>query len=385
MPEHLSPAPALITHIPPEIMSPAGMNVATALQPMETVLAPSNEVPASSVLPGASELSEDTVPRWKINQMRSQIPEIVNDDSQLKFSVGSNQFELMGTTAIGKRGAYVVESRDARGVVRPFFIYQSNSEGGPRVSQAIAASGRFMKGDELSADTQYTQSTQLHPAVTAAISELYDRLDKSKLANGQPAPDFIRPNATVDALAHDFEAQIKVSGMGSAEVDKILHELPAAGRLDEKRDIHAMVERLGNLGQALETAGLVPDFTEPASQTKDKHPVLGEITREVYDVLVNGRPVEWHMAYDGQGRVWIDRIRYGDSSATAYGTDEDMIYSGILTSKPIEYDAQATGLPDALKSKIDGTPYTDITRFLNNFEPIAKFRAQRFAAQPKAA
>jgi hypothetical protein len=256
------------------------------------------------------------------------------------------------------------------------------------VSQAVVGQdaadghpGRFMKGSELAADGQYTQDTQLHPAIATEIGSLFSKLGESKLAKGLPAPNYVRPQSTVDALAQDFETQTQLNVLGSEAVNTTLHELPKAGSFEKLGDMQVIMKKLGQLGRQLEEAGVVPDFSEPVSTSYDKHPVLGDVAHEIYDVVVDGRPVEWHMAYDQEGRVWIDRIRYGDTLPTPYGTDKDVIYSGLLTSKPIDYDEQVAGLPEPVKIKnVNGSKYTDISRFLNTFEPIAKFRAQRFSA-----
>ncbi|MEO8784886.1 MAG: hypothetical protein ABI221_00940, partial [Candidatus Saccharimonadales bacterium] len=274
--------------------------------------------------PGYGEVSDVTVPRWRIRQIVAQMPESIEGASPFEFKAGGNRFELLGVTQVGNRPAYAFNSRDEKGDARSFFVYRSESEGGLRVSQAVSGGdakdgnvGRFMKGAELAADSQYTQDTQLHPAIAGEIANLFPSLSESKLAKGQTAPNFIQPHTTVDALANDFETQTQVNVLGSEAVNKTLHELPKAGQLEQSRDWQEVVVKIGDLGRQLEAAGVVPDFSEPVATFHDVHPVLGEITREVYDVVVNGRPIEWHMAHDKAGRVWIDRIRFGDTQPTA--------------------------------------------------------------------
>ena len=51
------------------------------------------------------------------------------------------------------------------------------------------------------------------------------------------------------------------------------------------------------------------------------------------------------MAEDGQGRTWVKSIRYTDSKVNSYGVYDEVIDSGIITSKPLEYHEQLVWLP----------------------------------------
>ena len=103
--------------------------------------------------------------------------------------------------------------------------------------------------------------------------------------------------------------------------------------------------------------------------------------------VLDGRAVEWHMAHGPKGRVWIDRISYQDSEISNYGINSEILDSGILTNKPLEYDSQAWMLKDlevegatpALRefehSKNTGLDkYADITGFLDQLAPISSYR-----------
>lgn len=377
------PAPNLITEIPADILNPTNLS-----PPQEDRFVDPEFVAPQILNPESTEVNEDATPMWRIRQIRAQIPEAKVGGSPFEFMAGGNEFELLGVEDVMPRQpAYIFRSKDPQGGERTFFVYRSKSEGGLRVSQAISLpdstslNGRIVKGPEMTADSQYTQDTQLHPTLAVKINELYNRLGDTKLAKRQiPDLNFVKPVQEIDQLVDDFDTQTQVHGMGSAEVDQALRELPTASNFSQELNWQEVVSKIDKLGANMEAAGLVPSFNRSASVSHDTHPVLGPITREVYDVVVNGRSLEWHMAYDGEGRVWIDRIRFGDSKTTAYGTDQDVVYSGLLTSKPIDYDQQTAGLPESLRIKnVKGTGYTDVTRFLNNFEPIKKFREKRFA------
>jgi hypothetical protein len=53
-----------------------------------------------------------------------------------------------------------------------------------------------------------------------------------------------------------------------------------------------------------------------------------------------------------------------------------MVYSGILTSKPMDYTKQTTAIPDDLKGEEKG-PYTDISPLLAKLLPIQQYKAAR--------
>ena len=86
--------------------------------------------------------------------------------------------------------------------------------------------------------------------------------------------------------------------------------------------------------------GFVPDFgKEQAGSYSFNHTLLGRTEVNVYMGVLDGRAVEWHMAHDSKGRVWIDRISYQDSEISNYGINSEILDSGILTNKPLEYES----------------------------------------------
>ena len=52
----------------------------------------------------------------------------------------------------------------------------------------------------------------------------------------------------------------------------------------------------------------------------------------------------------------------------------EFIDSGIITSKPLEYDDQADGIPEEYKSPIEDSEYDDITPFLALLYPIERYK-----------
>lgn len=303
-----------------------------------------------------------------------------------EFVIDGTSYKIEGRNPDGK---LTVESLGPDGRRRLFFVYESQSEGSLRVSQGKEPVGdidegkyRFMKGAELSPDFQYTQDTQLHPDFAKAMKPFYNNPNlppTSELA-GTYAPN-IAP-----LLLQDFEQQVNVTQL-APEVDGLLHKLKAnsfshaeISQLTHSDRLPTMEAGLrsevGILNQALQRGNVIPDFRHPMDVAHANHPVLGSYTVETYVKNTNGRLVEWHMARDQAGRVWIDRIRDADSPPTPYGTDRDLLFSGILTSKPLDYKQQCDGLPPALHPPVNET-YDDITPFLDTLLPIQTYRQQK--------
>ncbi len=301
-----------------------------------------------------------------------------------EFSVGNIKYQVEGAIPTTGRGdMYVVSSRDKKGNARRFMVYTSVSEGNLRSSQGfeeVRVGGirqkRQMKGAEMSSAAQYTQDTQLNPDFAAKLLESIDGVTGLPLASQE---DYVHDEAAATTLFKDFESNCDVYSLPDAKLAKLLFRLPA-GRLSkadlreylggDATQLAAYVQRMNT---ALEQSGMVPDFSAKPSQSRvDMHPILGSVTREVY----TKSGVEWHMKRDQTGRVWIDRIRSVDNEATPFGTDKALLYSGILTSKPLEYKTQSDGLPATMRQEMDGY-YADITPLLATFAPIRQYRDQR--------
>lgn len=128
--------------------------------------------------------------------------------------------------------------------------------------------------------------------------------------------------------------------------------------------------------------GFVPDFTKAPIETQVlKHASYGEVKLEAYPAQLNGRPIEWVIAHDRIGRVWIERITFLDREVNSYGIMPEVIDSGALTSKPFDYLNQATALKEGeecISYEVgNGKADTDMTPLLDNLTPIQLFRRAR--------
>jgi hypothetical protein len=316
-------------------------------------------------------------------------------DLHKEFMLGKNVCTFEGAVNLGKRGdAYVFTSTDEAGKQRKFFVYKSVSEGGFRSSQGIAG-GAYIKGGEWARRvSHYTQETQLHPDMQVRIDNAASRpansaigvnaipqLDDLQLLEAQK--DFAELStmyALPDKNLYEVLAPLRPGELLNAKVIKVL------GLPEDSSNIQigdAMLAQIDKINQGLEQSGLIPDFSvQPLHVRHDTHDILGDVKKETYVVMKDGRPYEWVIASAGNGqKVWIDRIRLGDTKPTAYGTDAELIDSGILTSKPIEYDAQCEAVPEGYKNNVEFTHYTEITPFLSLLSPIKKYKLAKGAIQ----
>ncbi len=293
----------------------------------------------------------------------------------------------------GNREAYAVTTTDKTGRQRQAIIYRSNSEGAMRMTPAIELednedgthSERYVKGAELSPFTQYTQETQLHPDFAYALADMVADVDSMPMIT----EDHLKMNTEqATYVMRDLEDQIEVFSFGDEKLAEEIAILRAGGygkhdfqdifNADIANEPQKLDQYINQLNDDIREAGIVPDFSKRGVVTRDMHPVLGEMAREVFTHKVGGIEYEWHMGVARSGEVWVDRIRYANAEPTTYGTDKQIPYSGILTSKPVEHFVQTTGLPEKYKrGSGKSSHYVNISRLLDQLEPIRQYRAQR--------
>lgn len=135
-------------------------------------------------------------------------------------------------------------------------------------------------------------------------------------------------------------------------------------------ELKAFLPNFGNPPVEIDTLAERDYSTNPIGLKRDG------ATLETYLAQLNGRPIEWVMAYDREGRVWIERIAFLDREVNSYGVMPEVIDSGCLTSKPYDYSEQTSKKDgDYLGSANDRV--VDITPLLDNLLPIQQFRKSR--------
>lgn len=294
------------------------------------------------------------------------------------LTIGKKEF-LVGKPIGGKSPGFLVMFYEdpATKKLMPRLADLSLSGRSWRVTPGVY--GSYSKGVGI----HYTQETRAHKNISRYIEQ--------SVANGNtvihPSGESIDDHFTLGRRGEKTQAEWytfdkEISRYDDKGVLKQFQQYPP-GRLTEKRfgQNADLSDKFRNFDfSSPELKAFLPDFTKPPVETDVlKQTFLGETTLETYTASLNGRPVEWVMAYDKDGRVWIERIAFLDREVNSYGVMPEVIDSGCLTNKPFEYDQQI----DALKFGEDyfehtrDIGYQDITPLLDNLYPIQEFRRAR--------
>ena len=261
----------------------------------------------------------------------------------------------------------VMYTKLSDGRIVPRILYKSNSDGGWRSTPGYYAGGGFSKGRGVS----YTQETKPHEAINRYFNEMRYIQDfhlsllllKFEISTLDPSVNTFMSEQTIyndrDALK-----EIQKYPPGSYSV------------VGKGVNFGQTFSQFNFSSQAL--VGFVPNFNvAPETVETSKHTLLGDITLETYPGVLQGRPVKWVMAYDNQGRTWIDRIYFADTSVNSYGVYSEIINSGALTNKPLEYRNLISQLQPNTDYVDFNKEYVDITPLLANLLPIRQFLAAR--------
>lgn len=330
-------------------------------------------------------MSEQTLQSTEKNIPDIRLVEIEGKTPRAEFKIDEMDYTYFGNTVSGHMWFQSFDGQTSRN----FVVYQSKSGGSLRASQGIvgavlSSTGRLIKGPEDSPTAQYTQDTQLHPVFDEVVGSLEDMsvFREFKLRDLEIEIGY------QEAVSKDFEAMINLYGLGGWYTDSLLKVLRAGSlSCDDLQkafnipngatygDIYgAFNQYVEGLNEALETSGVMPDFSRvPDRIGVMHHEELGPVINEMFRHEFGGKSYEWHMARQKGGMAWIERIRLSDSEISPYGTDKDMVFSGILTSKPLEYAGQASGLPQFNEKLSHGLRYVDIRPTLQQFAPVQAY------------
>jgi len=283
----------------------------------------------------------------------------------MKVTVNDNTFYLskliMQTDG---REVAVIYTRTPDGRLVARAAYKSNSDGGWRVTPGPKPMGDnkyiYSKGKSI----HYTQETK--PA-----------FEISNILNGMPIDltykgDFIKdliPSTESTGEFNTYNSEVSKANTPTLEVFQKYR--PGKYSLDKFVGTN-FTEAFKNFKYP---KGFIPDFTKKPIRTyRYKHTLLGNTIVEIHSGMLEGRVVEWAMARTVKGDiVWAESIYYPDSPITSYGTRAEIIDSGALTNKPLEYSVQTDYLSSNEKTKFNDT-YSNISPLLNNLEPIKQFR-----------
>ncbi|MFZ9595601.1 MAG: hypothetical protein ACO3A2_05930 [Bdellovibrionia bacterium] len=345
-------------------------------------------------------------------------------DPKDKIIIGNRTFYTTGILEGSQRPhviLYTEIEHEGQKLFVPRLFYKSRSDGGWRSCPQITEHG-YSKGNKI----HYTQETKPHQDIIHALQKLETR-PKERLTEDQENEvysHFYWPDPNSKNELHPFRRNsnhFKEESKNQAESQllKIFQECTPGDCFEcdlaqdyakatsnplgrslltqatdlmcarifsnstfksiedqPKKNFTHYIETLNQRFNDEAIQGFIPNFNQAPDRTyRFDHSLLGETTVQVFHSSLNGKPLEWHMAKDQEGRVWIERIRNPQNRINSYGTDEQVLDSGILTNKPLEYTSQARALLlGSEKREFSKDPdYVDITPILSQLLPIRQF------------
>lgn len=260
-------------------------------------------------------------------------------------------------------------------ILMPRLINASLSDRSWRSTPAVY--GSYSKGTGI----HYTQETKAHKNISRYIEQSIANGNIANHPSGKAIDDQFTPGRRGETHAGWYTFDKEIAKYDDKGILKQFQKY-RPGHLSSSevgKDVDLSAEFKNFDFSSRELKAFFPNFGNPPVETdRLAHAFMGEIKLETYTAKLNGRPIEWVMAYDKEGRVWIERIAFLDKEVNSYGVMPEVIDSGCLTSKPFEYPKQASALKEGgeiINDKAVG--YADITPLLNNLLPIQQFRKAR--------
>lgn len=144
------------------------------------------------------------------------------------------------------------------------------------------------------------------------------------------------------------------------------------------------------LSQLTYPEGFLPTFKDPPKISDHIHPIVGQYRAYVFSSKLNNREVHWRFCVakeriNNQPQIWIERTHFADSKVTSFGTYSDILNTGPLANKVIEYQEQAKGLAPAEFDNLPnkwGADYISLAPLLANLKPIKDFKAWLESQKP---
>jgi len=277
----------------------------------------------------------------------------------------------------GYENVILYETEDTKNDILPRLYYKSKSDGGWRATPGLASSGHINKGYDprtVNEHGHYVQTTRPDENIIAYLEQLKNDQDEiTTIESGTKAYIDLIESFSLERATQDgsltFPNEVEYVEVTSAGLGGYLSGYGLAPNRDEG------LNALMNMRLPMD---FEPDFHQkPLQVYATEHTLLGEIALEVYPAAFNGREIEWHIARDGDGRMWIDRIQFTDSKLTSYGTRAEVILAGALSAKPLDYRHQAVNMilgssqPDARYFNDD---YVDVTPLLKKLPPLVRYQ-----------
>jgi len=291
-----------------------------------------------------------------------------------QLTIGEFQFNVSKVlrSKRANRLMTVILSDKGDGKLIPRFVYKSSSN-----KSWCAATGleekeksyRYKKGKH---GATYGYENKLVPELQKVLDEL-ETEPEDIFADiiGRFHSDDIRKSMGDDFSDDTYEKEIENIEMESLR--PFLKEGYLPGSLT--------AEDAGDYFESLDDdfpGSFVPDFKKIPTSVRESD----DVTYETYPALLEGSSIEWEMAYNKEGRVWIERIALLPIEVSSYGTQRNVLVVGLLGHKPFDYASQAGGLEKgeyeelSASQKDDPRRIIDITPLLNKLKPIRQFKKQ---------
>ncbi len=155
-----------------------------------------------------------------------------------------------------------------------------------------------------------------------------------------------------------------------------------------RREPRSIGELITKLFDALDLVPnhFFPDFSNPPKElplSQDDN--LGEVRTFRYEAKVVDprtntlRDIYWFIKVAQDGYAWVPEIRFADAELIKHGKYGEIINSGFITSKPLEYDSQIENLLSDRNYKHEAIyvtgDYYDIRRFFDRMPYMQDFYA----------
>ena len=256
----------------------------------------------------------------------------------------------------------------------PRLIYHSLSDRSWRSIPGVY--GTISKGTGI----HYTQETKAHKNISRYIEQSIANANVTHPPSGKAVDDRFTPGIRGGIQAEWYTFDKEISRYDDKGVLKQFQKYRPGylSSSDVGKDVNLSEEFRNFDFSTPELKAFVPDFTKaPVEIDILKHAFYGEVILETYTAQLNGRPIEWVMAYDKEGRVWIDRIAFLDREVNSYGVMPEVIDSGCLTNKPFDYNIHVGALRQGEERLVQDRDYSDITPLLDNLRPVQEYRKAR--------
>ncbi len=275
-----------------------------------------------------------------------------------------------------KRKFMVFYIEGENGKLYPRILYKSQSQGSWRATPGAIRNKKtnkllYAKGRN---KNLYAVETQLSPPFLDLVEQI-EVENNSRYVSYDPIDEHFNAEELsknrINTYENEAPQEVKISS-------QIAEYLP--GKLTSEFLSPAKIEDIEkNISGMEDVINFMPDFSgDPVMVRKNQHEFLGEVTYETYQrfATIDGeeRPLNWEMARTVDGKVWINNIYLADSKVISYGNLQEVINSGILTLKPLDYSDQVTAVPNHLKKEVLGSSYQDITSLIDLLLPIKDYR-----------